>query len=344
MRCPGRGVVRLASAGFERSMKPRNSSKVPMSSSTLVVTDTSRWEALLSRGTDISKGHSSDPASVLTLGHRISVAAPPSAPGESARSSRASPAPLSVAARPVKSTTTKRGKKRQNRGDETTGESAASSNSNWMMLTGSGNGVVDEEADLRRSSHTTTGRSNGLVPRPEASSKASSKASKNNVKRRRAEADGQANTSGNHTTITAADSTSRSTPSSKSKRRTRKARTNRSRDDDGHNRNGTSSTGAHPTQAEHVKKSFKRPRSNVLNEAFQAQKAVAAAKEDGHVEGGGRGRGKAKAAWGGDDPALTLAEQAQYVGLDCEMVGVGPKGCRSALAQCCIVAWDGSIM
>ncbi|CAN0424916.1 unnamed protein product, partial [Hapterophycus canaliculatus] len=41
---------------------------------------------------------------------------------------------------------------------------------------------------------------------------------------------------------------------------------------------------------------------------------------------------------------LTTAEKALYVALDCEMVGVGPGGCRSALARCCLVDWDGNIM
>ncbi|CAM9599977.1 unnamed protein product [Phaeothamnion confervicola] len=39
--------------------------------------------------------------------------------------------------------------------------------------------------------------------------------------------------------------------------------------------------------------------------------------------------------------ALSPDEKTRYVALDCEMVGVGPDGKRSALAQCCLVDWDG---
>ncbi|CAM9672889.1 unnamed protein product, partial [Laminaria digitata] len=46
----------------------------------------------------------------------------------------------------------------------------------------------------------------------------------------------------------------------------------------------------------------------------------------------------------GSQQVLTAAEEAQYVGLDCEMVGVGPAGCRSALARCCMVDWSGNVI
>eukprot|EP00903_Cladosiphon_okamuranus_P007214 g7002.t1 len=93
----------------------------------------------------------------------------------------------------------------------------------------------------------------------------------------------------------------------------------------------------------------KRPRSNVLNLAFQAQKeeaAAAAANGAGgnaakHV-GRDKGRGSKAGGRGGSEQALTAAEKAQYVALDCEMVGVGPGGCRSALARCCLVDWEGN--
>ena len=99
----------------------------------------------------------------------------------------------------------------------------------------------------------------------------------------------------------------------------------------------------------------KRPRSNVLNLAFQAQQeeasaAAAAAVANGAggnvAKHGGRdkGRGSRAGGRGGSEQSLTAAEMAQYVALDCEMVGVGPGGCRSALARCCLVDWEGTTM
>jgi RNA exonuclease 4 len=41
---------------------------------------------------------------------------------------------------------------------------------------------------------------------------------------------------------------------------------------------------------------------------------------------------------------LTLEEQAQYVAMDCEMVGVGPNGFKSALARVTIVNWNHEIV
>ncbi|CAB1114692.1 unnamed protein product [Ectocarpus sp. CCAP 1310/34] len=105
-------------------------------------------------------------------------------------------------------------------------------------------------------------------------------------------------------------------------------------------------TGGKQEERPGTNKSTKRPRSNVLNLAFQAQKeeaaaaAAAAAAGGAKHPGGVKGRGKR----GGSEPALTAAEKAQYVALDCEMVGVGPGGCRSALARCCLVDWDGNTM
>eukprot|EP00752_Nemacystus_decipiens_P001310 g1300.t1 len=89
----------------------------------------------------------------------------------------------------------------------------------------------------------------------------------------------------------------------------------------------------------------KRPRSNVLNLAFQAQQREAAAAAANGAGGnlakhGGRDKGRG----GRSEQALTAAEKAQYVALDCEMVGVGPGGCRSALARCCLVDWEGNVI
>ena len=80
----------------------------------------------------------------------------------------------------------------------------------------------------------------------------------------------------------------------------------------------------------------KRPRANTLNIAHHAQKAAA---EERKLDG--RRGVPARASAERDVPA---AEKAQYVGLDCEMVGVGPNGSRSALARCCLVDWDGDVM
>jgi len=41
---------------------------------------------------------------------------------------------------------------------------------------------------------------------------------------------------------------------------------------------------------------------------------------------------------------LTLQEKSHYVALDCEMVGVGPFGNKSALARVCVIDWDYSIL
>lgn len=43
-------------------------------------------------------------------------------------------------------------------------------------------------------------------------------------------------------------------------------------------------------------------------------------------------------------PELSAEEKARYVALDCEMVGVGAYGTKSALARVCIVDWDGNTL
>lgn len=87
------------------------------------------------------------------------------------------------------------------------------------------------------------------------------------------------------------------------------------------------------------------PKPNSLNAAFQAQQA-AADLEKKEVTGKGKGgtSGIGKEARGKGREQMSAAEKALYVGLDCEMVGVGPGGCRSALARCCMVDWDGNVM
>eukprot|EP00586_Coscinodiscus_wailesii_P003221 CAMPEP_0172489498 /NCGR_PEP_ID=MMETSP1066-20121228/19530_1 /TAXON_ID=671091 /ORGANISM="Coscinodiscus wailesii, Strain CCMP2513" /LENGTH=367 /DNA_ID=CAMNT_0013257411 /DNA_START=84 /DNA_END=1184 /DNA_ORIENTATION=+ len=41
---------------------------------------------------------------------------------------------------------------------------------------------------------------------------------------------------------------------------------------------------------------------------------------------------------------LSMDERAKYVSLDCEMVGIGPGGYKSAVARVCIVNWDGVVI
>jgi DNA polymerase III epsilon subunit-like protein len=41
---------------------------------------------------------------------------------------------------------------------------------------------------------------------------------------------------------------------------------------------------------------------------------------------------------------LSSDEQAQYVALDCEMVGVGPRGRKSSVAQVTLVGWNGEVI
>ena len=42
--------------------------------------------------------------------------------------------------------------------------------------------------------------------------------------------------------------------------------------------------------------------------------------------------------------ALSLEEQSKYVSLDCEMVGIGPGGRKSALARVCIIDYNAQIL
>ena len=45
-----------------------------------------------------------------------------------------------------------------------------------------------------------------------------------------------------------------------------------------------------------------------------------------------------------EEPQLTLEEQSQYVAMDCEMVGVGNNGFKSALARVTVVDWNGQVL
>lgn len=42
-----------------------------------------------------------------------------------------------------------------------------------------------------------------------------------------------------------------------------------------------------------------------------------------------------------DDVELSLEQQAQYVAMDCEMVGTGPRGNTSSVARVTLVGWNG---
>jgi len=59
------------------------------------------------------------------------------------------------------------------------------------------------------------------------------------------------------------------------------------------------------------------------------------------VAGGG---GKKRSKVVGEEKGLSAEMKSQYVGLDCEMVGMGVDGKQSALARCCAVNWDGEVI
>jgi interferon-stimulated 20 kDa exonuclease-like 2 len=44
------------------------------------------------------------------------------------------------------------------------------------------------------------------------------------------------------------------------------------------------------------------------------------------------------------DRPISSKIKANYIGLDCEMVGIGPNGTQSALARCCLVDFDGAVI
>lgn len=60
---------------------------------------------------------------------------------------------------------------------------------------------------------------------------------------------------------------------------------------------------------------------------------------------GGSGNDSSKVSSGGcNGVKLSKDIKAKYVGIDCEMVGIGPEGKQSALARVCIVDFDGNIL
>lgn len=73
-------------------------------------------------------------------------------------------------------------------------------------------------------------------------------------------------------------------------------------------------------------------KANELNAAFKAAKVE-------KTKSRGAANGIRTISSEAQEP--TPEECAKYVGLDCEMVGVGKDGKDSALAQCCVVDWHG---
>ena len=53
---------------------------------------------------------------------------------------------------------------------------------------------------------------------------------------------------------------------------------------------------------------------------------------------------KQKTAASSSKASSQLVDKAQYLGLDCEMVGIGRSGAKSVLARCCMVDYDGRIV
>jgi len=87
---------------------------------------------------------------------------------------------------------------------------------------------------------------------------------------------------------------------------------------------------------------------------LQKEKAEGTAAVTSSDRGGGIGRsgsGGGAASLAGDETRVAgetepvrADEQANYVGLDCEMVGTGASGKRSVLARACVVDWHGRIL
>lgn len=297
--------------------------------------DTSRWESLLAGG-----GNGGAPLS-FTLGSLFSAAAPaatpsnPKANGTGGRNSASLPTNSSSS---DKLPTKRREQANGNRGDSV-------STSNWEVL---------RKGDT---SSTATINNSGNAPHS-VHDKTATKRSKKK-KKNGGSPSGIANSANGSTSASSdffAAKILATSPSFKDKKRKRPntgaagGYSNNNISNSGGPSNSHASHQGHPNKrgfrASDPHADNKRPRSNVLNTAFQAQKDQKKAASD---KPGDKARDKARGGKGGGkgrgaEQALTPEEQAQYVGLDCEMVGVGPGGCRSALARCCMVDWDGHIM
>ncbi len=315
-----------------KTKKNKKASSVAASASA-ASTDTSRWEQLLKIPRD-------------------GVAATASPPSVSAAAG--------AAGKPGK--TTHRSDKLPTK-DKTLGNFCSSVMSNWDMLLQNGRGnTAPAAAGAGTNGHLST----------KAKRKEKQKKGSQGSKRPRSEAGQSSGTNG--TTVTSPDffSSKRvSDPAAQPKSAAgapgsgagiggksgkKRKRTGAAASD----ANGKAAAAAFPGAKQHpapeTANKTKRPRSNVLNLAFQAQKEEAQQQQQQGAAAGGAGGSKArqkggKKGWGswagvrgGTEQTLTAAEKSQYVALDCEMVGVGPGGCRSALARCCLVDWDGNIM
>lgn len=305
--------------------------------------DTSRWESLLSGG-GITKINSVK--ANVGVGNSISTGSP-SAPANSkppALDRRISVSPM-TAARGAK----KLSKNRPEKGSHSSG-AAASNNaagpSNWAMLLKVGDSPNATIAlNNGHTSHPPTGKSKkkgkkGKRPRSETNQVNGPPFTTPDFFG--AQRSATANCPGPHSNGTISGHQSNHRPVAGSAHGAGKAGQKRKRSGanaDSANINASSVSGGN------TEIYSKRPRSNSLNHAFQAQQAAAV---DLQGKGGDKGRRQAneglRGARGRAAQPVTASEQARYVGLDCEMVGVGSGGRRSALARCCIVDWGGNVM
>ena len=362
-------------------MPARKRSNVPSMAPAASSVDTSRWENLLSAGS--RKHEDAAPVTAVRLGHRISIAAPHAA-GTSSLATRngSTPALSSNSLTPASDRLpTKKSKQgSSSRGGAPLKKNAWPTN-NWQTLLGGGNAAVTATAAAGAAATTApagaaagapTATNNGRLE-PNAKKRKKKNKEKNKGKNRLPEFE-------NGTAIRGEAAPSppdffaaspRPNPGAASSNPASNPRTGdllsvsngggkagKKRKRKGANSAADSTAPAPPnvrtgghfhkqkSPSAEVPSGNKWPRSNVLNLAFQATKDKAGgADQEGTKkrrgkEGGGGGKGSNK----GSQQALTAAEEAQYLGLDCEMVGVGPAGRRSALARCCIVGWNGNVM
>lgn len=85
--------------------------------------------------------------------------------------------------------------------------------------------------------------------------------------------------------------------------------------------------------------------SSSLDAAMKRKRPSSGGRE-GHV---GNKKAKNSGIWDGVEPSeaktpSNLPSPSHYVGLDCEMVGLGPSGRQSALARACLVDYQGDVL
>lgn len=99
-----------------------------------------------------------------------------------------------------------------------------------------------------------------------------------------------------------------------------------------------------------LKKSSKRKRIDLeaaLNRQREQKKIVKANKKWKKAQDNGINKDDSQVLVSESGPRLASLpddEKLQYIGIDCEMVGCGVGGKRSALARCCIVNFDGDVV